>query len=131
MFLDGERASCRIKECNLANLVVDALIHTNAKQPDGKKWADVGIAIWNSGGIRTSIDKLPNGKSLRQIVLKALSHGTLYPSLGAVQLHILRFWCVAATYVVFELLLLRRSWFQVVFRLCNILAYLECSLFAG
>ena len=61
VFLDGETASCRVKECNLANFVLDALVHTNAKQPDESKWADVGIALWNGGGIRTSIDKKPNG----------------------------------------------------------------------
>eukprot|EP00112_Aurelia_sp_Birch-Aquarium-sp1_P011592 Seg2435.2 transcript_id=Seg2435.2/GoldUCD/mRNA.D3Y31 product="hypothetical protein" protein_id=Seg2435.2/GoldUCD/D3Y31 len=62
VFLDGERGSCRVKECNLANVILDALVHTNAKQPDETKWADVGIAIWNGGGVRASIDKLPNGK---------------------------------------------------------------------
>ncbi len=62
VFLDGERTSCRVKECNMGNLVLDALVHTNAKQPDGTKWADVGVALWNGGGIRSSIDKQPNGK---------------------------------------------------------------------
>lgn len=51
-----------MKECNLGNLVLDSLVHMNAKQPDERKWADVGIAIWNGGGIRTSIDKQPNGE---------------------------------------------------------------------
>ena len=53
-----------MKECNLANFILDALVHTNAKQPDETKWADVGIAIWNAGGVRASIDKQPNGNEL-------------------------------------------------------------------
>ncbi|XP_065065306.1 snake venom 5'-nucleotidase-like isoform X2 [Rhopilema esculentum] len=75
VFLDGERTSCRLKECNLANFVLDALVHTNAKQPDELKWADVGIALWNGGGIRTSIDKKPNETITYGTLLSVLPFG--------------------------------------------------------
>ncbi|XP_078001428.1 snake venom 5'-nucleotidase-like [Glandiceps talaboti] len=55
VFLDGRRESCRLVECNLGNLIADAMVHQNIKHPDGVKWNDVSIAIMNSGGIRTSL----------------------------------------------------------------------------
>eukprot|EP00794_Sanderia_malayensis_P019052 gene19052-20965_t len=75
VFLDGTRASCRLKECNMANLVLDALVHTNARQPDGKKWADVGVALWNGGGVRSAIDKSHNETITYGDVLLALPFG--------------------------------------------------------
>jgi 2',3'-cyclic-nucleotide 2'-phosphodiesterase (5'-nucleotidase family) len=45
VFLDGERATVRLKESNLGNLVADALKHLT----------DADIAFQNGGGIRASI----------------------------------------------------------------------------
>ncbi len=45
VFLDGERATVRLKESNLGNLVADALKH----------FTDADIAFQNGGGIRASI----------------------------------------------------------------------------
>ncbi|XP_053397798.1 5'-nucleotidase-like [Mercenaria mercenaria] len=58
VLLDGERSSCRLKECSLGNLVTDAIIyyHINYSHPESN-WAPAAIAIWNGGGIRSSIDK--------------------------------------------------------------------------
>ena len=52
---------CRLQECNLGNLITDAFVHMYQKHPDEKAWADVSIAMWVSGGIRSSIDKKVNG----------------------------------------------------------------------
>ncbi|XP_002741916.1 snake venom 5'-nucleotidase-like [Saccoglossus kowalevskii] len=56
VYLDGERQHCRTQECNLGNLIADAMVHQNMKHPDETKWADVTIALMNSGAIRSSIN---------------------------------------------------------------------------
>lgn len=47
--LDGERATARMKESNLANLISDALID----------FTGADIALQNGGGVRASIDEGP------------------------------------------------------------------------
>ena len=47
----------------MGNLITDAFVHMYQKHPDEKSWADVSIALWVSGGIRSSIDKKLNRKS--------------------------------------------------------------------
>jgi len=47
--IDGNRDNCRVKECEMGNLVADAML-------DRVKSQGVSIAIANSGGIRSSID---------------------------------------------------------------------------
>ncbi|XP_060572270.1 5'-nucleotidase-like [Ruditapes philippinarum] len=56
--MDGERLSCRLKECNLGNLMTDGIVdyHMNFSHPESD-WAPAAIAFWNGGGIRSSIDK--------------------------------------------------------------------------
>lgn len=51
-FLDPD---CRLNECNLGNLVTDALIYNRAKQYNGPYWTDASIAIVNGGGIRGTV----------------------------------------------------------------------------
>lgn len=46
--------SCRQLECNLGNLVTDAMVHANALLHAGKYWTDAGIAFMQGGGIRAS-----------------------------------------------------------------------------
>ncbi|HIC88251.1 MAG TPA: hypothetical protein EYP04_02470, partial [Anaerolineae bacterium] len=46
--LDGERSSCRFRECNLGNLMTDAILERTAH-------AGTQIAIQNGGGIRKSV----------------------------------------------------------------------------
>ncbi len=48
--VDGERASCRMKECEMGNLVADAMLARVAE-------LGVDIAIQNGGGLRASIDE--------------------------------------------------------------------------
>lgn len=47
--IDGDRANCRAKECEMGNLVADAMLDRVADQ-------GVQIAIQNGGGLRASID---------------------------------------------------------------------------
>ncbi|WP_377290892.1 5'-nucleotidase C-terminal domain-containing protein [Rhizobium sp. SG2393] len=48
--IDGNRETCRVKECSMGNLVADALL-------DRVKDQGIVIAIQNGGGLRASIDK--------------------------------------------------------------------------
>lgn len=52
VFLDG--TSCREFECNLGNMITDAMVYTNAINYTGKYWTDAGIALMQGGGIRAS-----------------------------------------------------------------------------
>lgn len=47
--IDGDRSVCRVQECQIGNLVADAMLDRVADQ-------GVTIAISNSGGLRASID---------------------------------------------------------------------------
>ena len=52
--LDG--LSCQHKECNMGNLIADAMVYYYASEYDGKDhWTDVPMAIIQGGGIRSSI----------------------------------------------------------------------------
>lgn len=48
--IDGDRKNCRARECEMGNLVADALL-------DRAKDQGITIAIQNGGGLRASIDK--------------------------------------------------------------------------
>ena len=50
--IDGDRNSCRVRECEMGNLVADAML-------DRVKDQGVTIAIANGGGLRASIDQGP------------------------------------------------------------------------
>lgn len=47
--IDGDRMACRIKECEMGNLIAEAMLDAVASK-------GVQVAIMNSGGIRASID---------------------------------------------------------------------------
>ncbi|XP_078655787.1 snake venom 5'-nucleotidase-like [Branchiostoma floridae x Branchiostoma belcheri] len=50
-----EGTSCRFGECNIGNLITDSMLHQNNKHPDEVGWNNVGIAVHNAGGIRSTI----------------------------------------------------------------------------
>ncbi len=47
--IDGERENCRVKECQMGNLIADAMLERVKDQ-------GISIALQNGGGIRASID---------------------------------------------------------------------------
>ncbi len=53
--LDGNRTSCRRKECNLGNLITDAMVQQHLQVPNEDRWNDVSIALFNSGNIGKSM----------------------------------------------------------------------------
>jgi 5'-nucleotidase/UDP-sugar diphosphatase len=65
--LDGERISCRFKECTLGNLITDAVLWATASE-------GTQIVFENGGNIRTSI---PAGKITRGQVLEVLPFGNM------------------------------------------------------
>ncbi|XP_061379082.1 protein 5NUC-like isoform X5 [Danaus plexippus] len=55
VLLDG--LSCQHKECNMGNLIADAMIYRYVSDYEGREqWSDVPIAVIQGGGIRSSID---------------------------------------------------------------------------
>ncbi|XP_007507929.2 5'-nucleotidase [Monodelphis domestica] len=61
VYLDGSTQSCRFRECNMGNMICDAMIKNNIRHPDEKTWNHVSMCILNSGGIRSPIDEKNNG----------------------------------------------------------------------
>lgn len=52
VLLDG--SECRAMECNLGNMISDALIYTRIQQFNGPRWTDAAIAFVQGGDIRAS-----------------------------------------------------------------------------
>ncbi|XP_077988167.1 snake venom 5'-nucleotidase-like [Glandiceps talaboti] len=77
VFLDGAASTCRLRECNLGNLITDAAVHHYKKLGQ----TDVNKIIWNSDSIGDSIyrgnitlgdvmNALPYGNTLDLLELK-------------------------------------------------------------
>ncbi|XP_059169386.1 snake venom 5'-nucleotidase-like [Physella acuta] len=52
--LMADRVLCRTRECNLGNLITDAIVYYNLR-PTNTSWSEVGMAIVNAGSFRASI----------------------------------------------------------------------------
>ena len=61
VLLQGDRIVCRKRECNMGNLVADAIVAQNQQFGYGDQWASVTLGFWNGGGIRSSIEKNVTG----------------------------------------------------------------------
>ncbi|KAJ7363701.1 hypothetical protein OS493_009864 [Desmophyllum pertusum] len=56
VFLDARKPDCMLKECNLGNVVTDAMVFHYAKQSANEaQWTAASVAIQNSGSITSSI----------------------------------------------------------------------------
>ncbi|XP_020298054.1 protein 5NUC-like [Pseudomyrmex gracilis] len=75
VFLDGDSKNCRRRECNMGNLICDALIDYNLASLNG--WTDVAIAIQNSGSIRSSITRARNDEVTRGDIISVLPFGNV------------------------------------------------------
>ncbi|XP_034651381.1 protein 5NUC [Drosophila subobscura] len=57
VYLEGGGV-CRLRECNLGNLVTDAMIYARVLEDQGGEyWTDAPIALMQGGGIRAPIEK--------------------------------------------------------------------------
>lgn len=73
VLLEGDSKVCRRSECNLGNLITDAMIDHNAGEYVGKDgWTDAAIALHNSGSIRSSITRTNDYKVTMGDILTAL-----------------------------------------------------------
>ncbi|KAM4772238.1 5'-nucleotidase [Rhinophrynus dorsalis] len=64
VFLNGSSLECRNRECNMGNLICDAMIYNNIRYPDEVRWNHVSLCIMNGGGIRASIDERSTNGSI-------------------------------------------------------------------
>lgn len=79
VYLNGTFEECRFRECNLGNLICDAMINHNIKYSDEMQWNHVGLCILNSGAIRSSIDeRYKNGTITMEEVLSVLPFGITF-----------------------------------------------------
>ncbi|KAK5852556.1 hypothetical protein PBY51_006409 [Eleginops maclovinus] len=76
VFLNGSAVECRFRECNLGNLICDAMVNNNIRSSDGQQWNHVSAAIFNGGGVRTSIDERSrNGSITMEDLISVLPFG--------------------------------------------------------
>ncbi|KAM9354848.1 5'-nucleotidase-like [Pholidichthys leucotaenia] len=76
VYLNGTFEECRFRECNLGNLICDAMISHNIKYSSELYWNHVGVCMLNSGAIRTAIDeRYKNGSITMEEILTVLPFG--------------------------------------------------------
>ncbi|XP_065125044.1 5'-nucleotidase [Paramisgurnus dabryanus] len=76
VFLNGTFEECRFRECNLGNLICDAMVHHNIKYADEMQWNHVSSCIVNAGGIRSPIDERSrNGSITMEDLISVLPFG--------------------------------------------------------
>ncbi|XP_073339299.1 snake venom 5'-nucleotidase-like [Pagrus major] len=80
VYLNGTFEECRFRECNLGNLICDAMIHHNVKYSgENLQWNHVGICMLNSGAIRTPINEHnTNGSITMEEILTVLPFGATF-----------------------------------------------------
>uniref|UniRef100_UPI003AADE4D8 5'-nucleotidase isoform X2 n=1 Tax=Centroberyx gerrardi TaxID=166262 RepID=UPI003AADE4D8 len=57
VYLNGTFEECRFRECNLGNLICDAMVQNTIKFADELQWNHVSSCLLNGGGVRASIDE--------------------------------------------------------------------------
>ncbi|KAM9842936.1 snake venom 5'-nucleotidase-like [Aulostomus maculatus] len=79
VYLNGSFEECRFRECNLGNLICDAMIYHYLKYSNELQWNHVGICMLNSGSIRTAIDeRYRNGSITMEEILTVLPFGATF-----------------------------------------------------
>ncbi|KAH8316328.1 hypothetical protein KR067_005183 [Drosophila pandora] len=75
--LEGRKQICRAMECNLGNLVADAMVFNRMVEDQGGDfWTDAAIAFMQGGGcIRSSIEKRSDGSITDNDILSVLPWG--------------------------------------------------------
>ncbi|XP_034654869.1 protein 5NUC [Drosophila subobscura] len=77
VYLNGDRTSCSLGECNFGNFIADSLVYARVLEQPGqagqrKSWTDAAIGLMNSGGIRASIDPGQTGAITEADVMTVL-----------------------------------------------------------
>lgn len=61
-----QASNCRRSECNMGNMLTDAMVHTRASLytvAENNHWTDAALAIIQGGGVRGTIDTVSDGGS--------------------------------------------------------------------
>lgn len=78
VLLDGDSKNCRRQECNMGNLICDALLDYYAGEYLNKDgWTDAAIAMQNSGTIRSSITRARDDQVTREDIISVLPFGNI------------------------------------------------------
>ncbi|XP_072122018.1 5'-nucleotidase [Mobula birostris] len=76
VYLDGTTESCRNRECNMGNLICDAMIWQSVRKPGENSWSHVSICMTQGGGIRAPINEQGNnGKIQMDSLMTVLPFG--------------------------------------------------------
>ncbi|XP_044026072.1 5'-nucleotidase [Siniperca chuatsi] len=76
VFLNGTAEECRFRECNLGNLICDAMIDNNIRFSDDAQWNHVSACMLNGGGVRASVDeRTRNGSITMEDLISVLPFG--------------------------------------------------------
>uniref|UniRef100_A0A3B4BLQ1 5'-nucleotidase n=1 Tax=Periophthalmus magnuspinnatus TaxID=409849 RepID=A0A3B4BLQ1_9GOBI len=76
VFLNGSNEECRFRECNLGNLICDAMVDSALGFSEDLQWNHVSAALMNGGGVRNSIDEeTRNGSITMEDLLSVLPFG--------------------------------------------------------
>lgn len=76
VFLNGTNEECRFRECNLGNLITDAMVESTMGFSESGQWNHVSAALMNGGGVRSSIDETTrNGSITMEDLLAVLPFG--------------------------------------------------------
>ncbi|KAG7508565.1 5-nucleotidase-like [Solea senegalensis] len=76
VLLNGETEQCRFRECNLGNLICDAMLDNSIRFPDDVRWNHVSACAFNGGGVRASIDEQSrNGSITMEDLISVLPFG--------------------------------------------------------
>ncbi|XP_017049988.1 protein 5NUC isoform X2 [Drosophila ficusphila] len=74
--LEGGKAICRAQECNLGNLVADAMVFSRVmEEQGGDYWTDAALSLMQGGGIRSSIERRSDGSITDNDLLSVLPWG--------------------------------------------------------
>ncbi|EZA61541.1 Protein 5NUC [Ooceraea biroi] len=83
VLIDGDSKNCRRQECNMGNLICDAILDYYVGEfLDKDGWTDTAIAIQNSGSIRTSITRARDDDVTRGDILTVLPFGNVVVKLS-------------------------------------------------
>ncbi|XP_076010987.1 5'-nucleotidase [Genypterus blacodes] len=76
VYLNGSFEECRFRECNLGNLICDAMVFNNIRATDELHWNQVSTCILNGGGVRGPIDERSrNGTITMEDLISVLPFG--------------------------------------------------------
>ncbi|XP_062406682.1 5'-nucleotidase [Sardina pilchardus] len=79
VYLNGTSQECRFRECNLGNLICDAMVDHNLKYADEVQWNHVSACLLNGGAVRSPIDeRARNGSITMEDLIAVLPFGSTF-----------------------------------------------------